>query len=86
MAQHFVRTNNLAARQRIINALESRSFTAENGDKQQILESQLPLKIDMEDKTYGTMGNVTCAAAVASSGRLMAAEAFYAQYIHSGLY
>ena len=80
----YVRTtDDQAARQRIIDDLELHGFTAENRDRLDILESRFPLSVNLAKKTYGAMGNVTCAAAAASSGRLMTVDEFYAQYMHS---
>ena len=79
--RRFVQTNDPTTKLRVIADLELRGFTAENGDMQQILESRFPLKIDMVERTYGSMGNTTCAAAAASSGCLLTVEAFYRQYM-----
>lgn len=77
----FVRADDHATRQRIIDDLESRGFTVDNRDRQEILESRFPLTVNMAKKTYSAMGNVTCAAAAVSSGHLMTVEEFYAKYL-----
>ena len=79
----YVRTNDRVTRQRIIADLELRGFNAESQARQEILESRFPLRINMAEKAYGAMGNVTCVAAAASSGRLISVDEFYAQYMDS---
>ena len=61
--------------------VESRGFTVDNRDRQEILESRFPLTVNMAKKTYSAMGNVTCAAAAVSSGHLMTVDEFYAKYL-----
>jgi len=75
----YIRTNDHATRQRIVADLEARGFTAGETGKRQILESRFPLKVNMYEKTYDTIGNVTCAAAAASSGCLLTVNEFYAR-------
>ena len=44
--------------------------------KEEINKSFLPITIDFKVKEIGRMGNVTCAAAVASSGAIVKEEVF----------
>lgn len=46
-------------------------------NKKEIIESFLPIYVDKTDKNYWMMGNVTCAAAAASSNKMIRKEAFY---------
>ncbi len=67
-------------RRRIIQFLEDMGFSLEakeSRNKKEIIESFLPIYVDKTDKNYWMMGNVTCAAAAASSNKMIRKEAFY---------
>ncbi len=70
----YVRTHSRKERSSMIEVLEKNGYSTEqdyrNLTKQDILESKLPFRVDATSKTYGLMGNVTCAAAAASSNAL----------------
>ena len=53
----------------LINFLEQEGFTCvDNGirNREWVIESVLPIIVDFDKKTYDRIGNVTCAAALAS--------------------
>ena len=76
----YVRTRDRSARQRMIENLERDGFQPERISRQEVLESNLPLAVDIAGKQYGVMGNITCAAAAATQGRLMGVGEFYRIY------
>lgn len=78
--EYYVRTGDRAARQRMIEVLERDGFLPERISHQDLLESSLPLTIDLVGKRYGMMGNVTCAAAAATQGRIIDIDEFYRIY------
>ena len=68
---YYVRTNGRQEREFLVKMLRSIGFSIEkdsrNLTEQDILEDILPFRVNMVSKEYGIMGNVTCAAAAASS-------------------
>ena len=76
----YVRIRDRTARQRMIRDLEQDGFIPERISRQEILESHLPLTVDIASKQYDVMGNVTCAAAAATQGHLMGIDEFYHIY------
>ena len=77
----FIRVNDRQTRQRLIDDLRARGFTLDPMEQRPIPELKLPLTVDWDRKTYGAMGNITCAAAAATSGALMTVDEFYARYM-----
>ena len=63
-------------REKLINILESKAFKIVDITKEEILSSNLPITVDLENKEISQMGNVTCAAAAASSKGLQTVEEF----------
>ena len=77
------------SRREIIGYLIGEEYTldpSENRSRDEIIESFLPLYVDKTSKTYWMMGNITCAAAASSSGKMINMEKFY-EWIgrHGGL-
>ncbi len=64
----------------IIKFLEDMGYSLEAKEqrsKKEIIDSFLPIYVDKAGKNFWMMGNVTCAAAVASSKKLLKKELFY---------
>ena len=77
--QHCVVPENIEERIEFINLLEEKDFIfseEKHRDKQACIDSFLPLVIDMENKSVGTTGNVTCAACAVSAKMLMDVDTF----------
>ena len=58
-------------RDSFIKTLERMGFRKDIDDprgRQVIIDDGLPITVNITDKTYGMMGNVTCAAAAESNG------------------
>jgi len=69
----FVRPSSGQARIDLVEYLEAKGFTCvedEIFNREDIINSGLPLVIDHKNKTIRRMGNITCAAAAVSSGVL----------------
>ncbi len=72
----------------LINFLEQEGFTCvDNGirNREWVIESVLPIVVDFDKKTYDRIGNVTCAAALASAKgihgeKIPGLKAFYRFY------
>ena len=79
----YVRSLDKKDRIRLIEFLESKGFLCleENArSRSDIVESELPLTIDLNRKTISRMGNVTCAAAAASQKIIINSTLFYELY------
>ena len=79
----FVRVSDPDDRKKLIETLEGDGFKLDEEfplSRQDVLESNLPIIVDIENKIYGRMGNVTCAAAAAQSGKVIDLSEFYASY------
>ena len=79
----YVRSFDEEDRIRLIEFLESKRFLCieDNGrSRADIVESKLPLIIDLNGKTISCMGNVTCAAAAASQKIIINSALFYELY------
>ena len=79
----FVRVSDPDDRKKLIETLEGDGFTLDEEfplTRQDVLESNLPIIVDIENKIYSRMGNVTCAAAAAQSGKVIELSEFYAHY------
>ena len=64
-------------RSEIIEFLEEKGYTIEKTEprsRQEIIDQNLPIKVDLDIRTYAMMGNATCAAA-ACSGRALSTRA-----------
>ena len=68
---YYVRTHDRQEREFLVKMLRNNGYSIEkdsrNLTEQDILEDTLPFRVNMISKEYGIMGNVTCAAAAASS-------------------
>ena len=65
--------------------LELNGFTLDKWEKRSpeaIIEGILPIDIDLANKEYRMMGNVTCAAAAASQKVLICRDEFFERYVH----
>lgn len=81
--RYFVRISGKAAREDFVIFLEKNGFTcAENGSKsrESTIGSRFPLTVDLGRKEYGHIGNTTCAAAAAASGKLITVKEFMSLY------
>lgn len=79
----YVRTFDKEDRIKLIKFLESRGFWCIENDTQcrtDIVESGLPLTINLNEKTISCMGNVTCAAAAASQKIIINSALFHELY------
>ena len=67
-------------RREIIKFLEDMGYrleAKESRSKKEIMESTLPIYVDKINKNYWMMGNITCAAAAASSRKMLKKESFF---------
>ncbi len=79
----FIDVRDKEERIRIIDMLDKDGFVVNQNatrTKQEIIEAVLPLVVDIRNKSYDMMGNVTCAAAAVSCGALMKADDFCKYY------
>ena len=75
---HYVRTNSKDERENLIETLENDGYKPEKMfTREEIMESGLPVSVNLVDKTYGRMGNVTCASAAATQRVLETIFEFY---------
>ena len=80
---YCVRTYNYEDRVKLIEFLESNGFSYDEDrviDRQDVLDSTLPLIINLKKKRFFRVGNVTCAAAMASSGCIISDKEFYSHF------
>ena len=80
----YVRTKDHASRLRLIEYLEGMGYSVEADepwDRGSIVESDFPVKIDIEHKRYGCLHNTASAAAACSSGVVFDEEFFYERMI-----
>lgn len=81
--QLFVRCFSEEDRIRLIEYLEAEGFiftVSRSLSGKSTVDTELPLVIGLRDKSIRPMGNVTCAAAAASSGVIMSDLDFYLLY------
>ena len=76
----YVRAGDRAARLSIVEMLEGDGFVPAHPPREEILDSKLPLIVDRAERTYSMAGNVTCAAAAVTCGRVLTPEGFTAWY------
>ena len=76
---YCVRTFSYEDRARLVEFLETEGFSCD-ADRQDVLDSVLPLVIDMKKKRFFRIGNVTCAAAAASGGCIINDKEFYSRF------
>ena len=75
---HYVRTNSKDEREKLVETLENDGYKPEKMfTREEIMESGLPISVNLVDKTYGRMGNVTCASAAATQRVLETIFEFY---------
>lgn len=75
----YVRAKGREERQELITFLEDKGYQldpAECRTKEQVLDDILPIDINPDEQKYRMIGNVTCAAAAVSSGKMMTTEEF----------
>ena len=76
----YIRTKDHASRLRLIEYLEGLGYSLEPDelwDREAVLESSYPVKVDIEHKCYGCLHNTTSSAAASSSGVVFDEETFY---------
>ena len=79
----YVREKDPDGRREILEFLENMGYRLDEEEprtRQEIIESVLPITVDRKNKEYRMMGNVTCAAAAVSSGRMITKEEFFEQF------
>ena len=75
----FVKPHDKKARKAFIEILEKNGFICDEDvaiDRTSTIDSKLPITVDMNRKVYRRMGNITCAAAVASSNAICSVDEF----------
>lgn len=80
---YFVRISDKKARKDLIMFLEKNGFACaenESRSRESTIESRFPLTVDLGRKEYGHIGNTTCAAAAAASGKLITVKEFMSLY------
>ena len=80
----FIKEKDADNRKEILEFLETKGFRLDEDefrDKQEIIDSVLPVSVNTEEMTYKMMGSITSAAAASSKGVLMTREEFYEQII-----
>jgi hypothetical protein len=81
--QIYVHPHDTEARTFLIEFLEREGFKIYEGwnaDRQGVIDSPLPVCVELESKEYRTMGNVTAAAAAASQHIIIGEGEFYVLY------
>ena len=81
--RYFVRIRKKKARKDLIMFLEKNGFACaenESRNRESTIESRFPLTVDLGRKEYGHIGNTTCAAAAAASGKLITVKEFMSLY------
>jgi len=81
--RYFVRISGKAAREDFVIFLEKNGFACaenESRSRESTIESRFPLTVDLGRKEYGHIGNTTCAAAAAASGKLITVKEFMSLY------
>lgn len=80
---YFVRISDKKARKDLIMFLEKNGFVCaenESRSRESTIDSRFPLTVDLGRKEYGHIGNTTCAAAAAASGKLITVKEFMSLY------
>lgn len=81
--RYFVRISGKATREDFVMFLEKNGFTCaenETRSRESTIDSRFPLTVDLGRKEYGHIGNTTCAAAAAASGKLITVKEFMSLY------
>ena len=79
----FIRISDKKARKDLIMFLEKNGFACaenESRSRESTIDSRFPLTVDLGRKEYGHIGNTTCAAAAAASGKLITFKEFMSLY------
>ena len=79
----YVKTRSRKIRLSFIEFLEKNGFKCEEDKvttRAGVLESRLPVVVDVENKSYSVMGNTTCAAAAVSARKIMTVDDFHMFY------
>ena len=77
---YCVRTYSHEDRVRLVEFLEAKGFSYDKDralDRQDVLDSVLPLMINLKEKSYFRVGNITCAAILASNECIISDKQFY---------
>lgn len=78
--EFYIDEKDPAKREKLISFLEEGGYDFDDEElrsRQEIIEGILPIMVNMAERIYRMMGNVTCAAGAASSGRVVTTEEFY---------
>ena len=76
---YYVKTRGKEARKTFIEFLEKNGFkigTDSVFSREEILDSILPVSVDLDSLEYDRMGNITCTAAASSLGVVLTVEEF----------
>ena len=76
----LIKESDSKKRAEFIELLEKNGYVLDESEfrpRQAIIDASLPINVNTADKNYSMMGNVTCAAAVATSGSLISVEEAY---------
>lgn len=79
----YVKITKKKERMCFIEFLEKKGFKCDEDivtTRENTINSNLPITVDFRKKAYGYMGNITCAAAAATSKVLISADDFYKLY------
>lgn len=77
--RYYVRVQN-SGRDKLFEFLNSEGFTCESDNRNVVVQSYLPFSINVTEKCFGVIGNITCAAAAALSRRIIEDVEFYVLY------
>ncbi len=75
----YVKLKGEKARTEFIKFLEKNGYKCEEGGvatRESTIGSRFPIKVNLENKVYGHIHNITCAAAAEASKRVYSAERF----------
>ena len=79
----FVGAKGREERQELITFLVDNGFQLDPDEcrsTEEILDGFFPIAVNTDEKKYGMMGNVTCAAAAAQGGVVKTTEEFYMRF------
>ena len=87
IAKMHVWVDKIEERREMLAFLEEKGFVSDKDEfrsKEEIISSFLPIVVNIMEKNYRMMGNVTCAAAAASSRCMFTKDEFYERYKQVG--
>ena len=76
-------TDKAEERREMLAFLEEKGFVSDKDEfrsKEEIISTFLPIVVNVVERNYRMMGNVTCAAAAASKGCMFTKDEFYERY------